>query len=269
LRHHFLLVLSTSFLAFATYAVQAQEARHFWSGDWYLKVGATGFLGAKYDGSSKRLFQAAPLISLGRAGSTVRFSSRNDNPAFAFVDTGAFRAGLAGKLIFTRDQDTSDDLKGLDPVRFGGELGAFAEVYPTDWLRLRGEVRHGIRSHDGVVGELAADAFVDVTDTIRVSGGPRLTAATSDYFDAYYGVDAAEAAASGLSQYKPSGGLQSVGLGTAITWQATEKIEASAFAEYKRLMGPAADSSLVKERGTRNQVLVGLSATYRFDFTLD
>jgi len=269
LRHWFLLTLSTGFLSIAPHAVQAQEAQHFWSGDWYLKVGATGFLGAKYDGSSKRLFQAAPLISLGRAGSTVRFSSRNDNPAFAFVDTGAFRAGLSGKLIFTRDQDTSDDLKGLDPVRFGGELGAFAEVYPTDWLRLRGELRHGIRSHDGLVGDLAADAFVDVSDNVRISGGPRLAAATSDYFDAYYGVDAGEAATSGLSQYKPSGGLQSVGFGTAITWQATEKIEASAFAEYKRLMGPAADSSLVRERGTRNQVLVGLSATYRFDFTLD
>jgi len=38
--------------------------------------------------------------------------------------------------------------------------------------------------------------------------------------------------------------------------------------EYRRLLGPAADSSLVQERGSRNQVLVGLSATYRFDFTL-
>lgn len=247
----------------------AGDGKFFWSGDWYLKLGATGFVGPKYDGSNKRLFQAAPLISLGRAGSTVRFSSRNDNPAFAFVDTGAFRAGLSGKLIFTRDEDTSSDLKGLDPVRFGGELGGFAEVYPTDWLRLRADIRHGIRSHTGIVADLAADGFVDVTDTVRVSAGPRLSAATASYFDAYYGVDAAQAQASGLSEYKPSGGLASAGVGGAITWQATSKIEASAFAEYKRLMGPAADSSLVREQGTRNQVMVGLSATYRFDFSLD
>lgn len=261
--------LSVGLFLVVSSAAQAQERQHFWSGDWYLKVGATGFIGPKYDGSSDRLFQAAPLISLGRAGSTVRFSSRNDNPAFAFVDKGAFRAGVVGKLIFERDDDTSSDLKGLDPVRFGGELGGFAEVYPTDWLRIRAELRQGIRSHQGLVADVAADGFVDVSDNVRVSAGPRLSAATSDYFDAYYGVSSSEAAKSGYSKYTPSGGLNSVGAGAAITWQATEKLETSAFAEYKRLMGPAADSSIVNEGGSRNQFLVGLSATYRFDFTLE
>jgi len=35
-----------------------------------------------------------------------------------------------------------------------------------------------------------------------------------------------------------------------------------------RLMGPAADSSLVKERGDRNQWMFGVSTTYRFNFTM-
>ena len=104
---------------------------------------------------------------------------------------------------------------------------------------------------------------------MRVSAGPRLSAATSDYFDAYYGVSSSEAAKSGYSKYTPSGGLNAVGAGAAITWQATEKLETSAFAEYKRLMGPAADSSIVREGGSRNQFMVGISAMYRFDFTLD
>jgi outer membrane scaffolding protein for murein synthesis (MipA/OmpV family) len=262
-----LLALSLGLFFSSSLSAHAQDG--FWSGDWYLKVGATGFIGPKYDGASARLFQAAPLISFGRAGSAVRFSSRNDNPAFAFVDQGAFRAGVVGKLIFQRDEDTSKDLKGLDPVRFGGELGGFAEVYPTDWLRIRAELRQGIRSHNGLVADVAADGFVDVSDNVRLSAGPRLSAATSDYFDAYYGVSGSESAKSGYSQYKPSGGLGSLGAGAAITWKATEKLETSAFAEYKRLMGPAADSSIVREGGSRNQFLVGLSATYRFDFTLD
>lgn len=44
-----------------------------------------------------------------------------------------------------------------------------------------------------------ADALADVSGNVRISGGPRLTAATCDYFDAYYGLNAAESAASGLS----------------------------------------------------------------------
>ncbi|WP_414692881.1 MipA/OmpV family protein [Pararhizobium sp.] len=261
--------LSVGLIFAVPLSAEAQDGQHFWSGDWYLKVGATGFIGPKYDGGSDRLFQAAPLISFGRAGSTVRFSSRNDNPAFAFVDQGAFRAGVAGKLIFERDEDTSSDLKGLDPVRFGGELGGFAEVYPTDWLRIRAELRQGIRSHHGLVADVAADGFVDVSDNVRLSAGPRLSAATSDYFDAYYGVSSSEAAKSGYSKYTPSGGIGSVGAGAAITWKATEKLDTSAFVEYKRLMGPAADSSIVNEGGSRNQLLFGLAATYRFDFSLD
>lgn len=262
------LVLLSGTLLLLANAASAGDGQYFWSGDWYLKVGATGFLGPKYEGASKRMFQAAPLISLGKAGSSVRFSSRNDNMSYALVDQGSFRAGLVGKLIFERDAGTSSDLRGLDPIKFGGEVGGFAEVYPTDWLRVRAEVRQGIRSHHGIVADVAADAFTDVSSNVRISGGPRLTAATSDYYGAYYGVNDRESAASGLATYYPHGGVGSAGVGAAITWQATEKLETSAYAEYRRLLGPAADSSLVQERGSRNQVLVGLSATYRFDFTL-
>ena len=153
-------------------------------------------------------------------------------------------------------------------MRFGGEAGGFVEVYPTDWLRVRGEVRQGIRSHHGVVADVAADAFYDVTPDVRISGGPRLSFASSDYFDAFYGVNATEAAASGLTEYHPGGGLKSVGVGGAVTWKTTDRVTTSLFGEYSRLKGPAADSSLVKERGSPNQFTVGVSASYRFDFTM-
>ena len=134
-------------------------------GDWYLKVGATGMVAPDFEGGKDYLFSASPIISLGKVGPEARYTSRNDAISFSLYDTGAVRAGVAGKLLFGRDGDDADALKGLDPIRFGGELGAFAEVYPTDWLRVRGEVRHGIRSHNGIVADINADAFYDVTDT--------------------------------------------------------------------------------------------------------
>lgn len=260
--------MTAAALILAPVSALAGDGEYFWSGDWYLKVGAAGFAAPRYQGAKSYLFQVTPMISLGKAGSTVRFSSRNDNPSFALIDNGGFRAGATGKLVMPRDEDDSEDLKGLTPVKLGGELGAFAEAYPTDWLRVRGEVRHGIRSHHGVVADLSADAFVDVRPDVRISAGPRMTLASKDYMNAYYGVKPSQTAESGLAAYNPNGGVESVGAGAAITWQVNEKIETSAFAEYKRLVGPAADSSLVKQRGDRDQFLIGLSATYRFDFTL-
>jgi outer membrane scaffolding protein for murein synthesis (MipA/OmpV family) len=240
----------------------------WFSGNWYLEVGAAGFTAPKFDGDDSYEFVLSPIISLGKEGNEARFSSRNDNISLGLIDTGMFRAGPVGRLVLARDSDDSDDLKGLDPIDFGVEVGGFAEFYPTDWLRVRGEIRHGFSAHDGVVGDVNIDAFTDITPEVRISGGPRLSFASAEYFDAYYGVDAAEAAASGLSPYSPGGGMNSYGVGGAIDWKTTEKLTTSLFAEYSRLTGPAADSSLVRERGSPNQYLLGVSATYRFDFQL-
>ena len=258
-------------IAGSMHSAQAQEKSGFFAwvhGDWYLTVGAAGSIAPEFEGASKMIFRAAPMISLGKKGPEARFSSRNDNISFALYEAGSFRAGAVGKIVFPRDEDDSDGLKGLDPVEWGGEVGGFAEFYPTDWLRVRGEVRQGIRAHHGVVADVAVDAFKDVTETIRVSGGPRVSMASADYFETYYGVDAEESKKSGLKEYDPGGGFKSVGAGGAITWKATDRVTASLFGEYARLVGPAADSSLVKQHGSKDQFMIGLSSTYRFDFTI-
>lgn len=249
-------------------AAPSAEAEGLFSGDWYLAVGAAGFTAPAFEGSRRYILSGVPIVSLGKRGKEAPFVSRNDNISFAFVDTGTFRAGAVGKLVMPRDASDHAELAGLSDVPFGAELGGFAEIYPADWLRLRGEVRHGIRAHEGLVGNVQVDAFADVTDRVRVSGGPRLSFANAAYMDAYYGVSAAEAAASGLSAYDPGGGIKSAGVGGAIDWRVTDHVTTSVFGEYSRLMGPAADSSIVRERGSRDQFMLGLSATYRFDFSL-
>lgn len=237
-------------------------------GDWRLTVGVTGMVAPDFEGAKDYMFRASPIISIGKAGPEARFTSRNDNISVSLFDNGQTRAGVAGRIIFPRDNDTSEEINGLDEVGWGAEIGGFAEYYPTDWLRVRGELRHGIVAYNGVVADLSADAFYDILPAVRLSGGPRLSAASAGYFDAYYGVDAEESAASGLDVYDPGGGFRSIGAGGAISWRMNENVTTSLFGEYARLLGPAADSSLVRERGSPNQFTVGVSASYRFDFHL-
>ena len=243
--------------------------RYGWfSGEWRLIVGASAFYAPEYVGDDDLALTIVPLISLGKAGPEARFTSRNDNISFSLYDNGPLRLGPTGKVVFQRDEGDSDDLDGIEEVPWGAEIGAFAEYYPTDWLRIRGELRQGIHSHYGLVGDVDVDAFYDVTSAVRVSGGPRLSFASADYFDTYYGVSTSESAASGLEEYEPGSGFQSAGVGGAINWKATDRITASVFGEYARLVGPAADSPLVTERGSENQFTVGVSTTYRFNFTI-
>jgi MipA family protein len=263
-------LLSTALPSLAADVVDVQQParERFYSGDWSLTIGAAGIYMPEFDGASEYHFVGQPLISLGRQGTERRFTSRNDNISIGLIDTGSFRAGPTGKIIFGRDSGDFGDIRGLDDVDFGAELGVFAEFYPLDWMRMRGEVRRGIASHDGFVGDVAVDAFAYLTPRLRISGGPRLTYGTDDYFDAYYGVNTAESIASGLSTYSPDSGIASYGLGGALTFKATDHIDTSLFGEWRRLDGPAEDSSIVQERGDRDQFTVGVSATYRFDFSL-
>ncbi len=249
-------------------SVSEPSRERFYSGDWSLTIGAAALYLPEFEGGDHYRFFAQPLVSFGRQGTERRFTSRNDNISIGIVDTGAFRAGPTAKVVFGRDNDDYDDTFGLDDVEFGVEVGVFAEFYPLDWLRVRGEVRRGINAHDGIVADGAVDAFTYLTPSLRLSGGPRITYGTADYVDAYYGVSFAESLRSGLSEYNGDSGVASYGVGGALTWKTTERVETSLFGEYRRLTGPVADSSLVEERGDRNQFSVGVSATYRFDFSL-
>lgn len=248
-------------------SAQERKLPSWIAGDWSLTLGAAGFMAPRYQGSNALAFNAVPMISLGRSGKGAPFSSRNDNISVAFFDNGFFRAGPAGKILFERS-DSDRDLKGLGTVRWGGEVGGFFDLYPTNWLRFRTEVRQGIRAHSGVVADLSADAFHNIAPNLQLSGGPRLSLATSSYYRAYYGVNPAQSAASGLGIYRPGSGIRAIGFGGALTWKATDKVTTSLFAEYSRLLGPAADSTVVRQRGSVNQFTIGASATYRFDFSM-
>jgi len=263
------LLISFAFFATTAGAAAAQDGQHWWSGDWYVSLGGAGFVGPKFEGAKHNKLQFSPLVSFGKQGPAPRFTSRNDNAAFALLDTGTFRVGIVGKFVPSRDSGDGRELKGLKDVKWGAEAGGFVEIYPTDWIRARAELRQGIRAHNGLVADVAVDAFTDIAPNLSLSGGPRATFATAKYMDAYYGVDAKESAASGLDRDNPGGGLKSVGVGGALTWQATKNFSTSSFVEYQRLKGSAADSSLVRERGDRNQLVIGVSATYRFGFTLN
>ena len=250
------------------YRSTAPAKKHFYSGNWSLTLGASVYEAPKFEGDDTYDIAVDPIFSIGKRGGDDRFSSRNDNMSFALLEKSLIRLGVVGKILQERDSDTSGDLKGLNRVKWGGEVGGFAEIYPLDWLRARAEVRKGIRSHNGVTSDIAVDVYKNLTPSVQVSGGPRAFYATQDYFKTYYGVDAEESLRSGLKEFHPDSGWGSFGAGGAITWKATNKITTSVFGEYKRLTGDAGDSSLVFQRGDKNQFTMGISASYRFDFTL-
>ena len=62
--------------------------------------------------------------------------------------------------------------------------------------------------------------------------------------------------------------MKSSGTRGAISWKETDNVTASLFTEYSCLMGSMADSTIVKELSSHDQLMVGVSTSYHFDFNL-
>jgi MipA family protein len=155
-------------------------------------------------------------------------------------------------------------LNGLRDVDFTIETGLFAEFYPVDWLRLRGAVRYGFIGHEGIVGDLGADAIWQPAPAWTFAAGPRVSYGDDGFTSAYFDVSPAESLASGLQANDADGGFTSFGLAASTSYRFDNGVAITGFAAYSRLVGDAADAPLVRQRGSEDQFRIGTSLTYSF-----
>ena len=233
--------------------------------DWTVSVGVEARAIPSYDGSSNALLLPFPLFSVRPAGTPAAFRSPRDGFGFGILDSGSFQAGASFKVKVPRTESSDSDLRGLGDIGWTLEAGAFAQYWPADWLRTRVELRQGIGGHHGLVSDLTADVVVPVTKQLTLSGGPRMTLATAAATSPYFGITPAQSAASGLPVYDAGGGLRSIGAGAQARYQWSPQWATHMFVEYERLSGAAANSPLVTQRGSRDQIQVGIGLTYSFN----
>jgi outer membrane protein len=235
------------------------------SGDWTITIGGGGELQPDFEGAKRYTFSPVPVFSIHRAGSSQPFRSPRDGASIALIDFAGFRAGPVGKFRGARTAGSFTELNGLGDVKFALEIGGFAEYFPVDWFRTRAEVRRGFGGHDGVVADFSADVIVPVLERFSLSGGPRFTLQDSRATAPYFSIDPAQAMASGLPAFDAKGGAHVLGAGAQARYQLSPQWEVHSYLEYDRLLGSAAASPLVTLRGSPNQTVVGLGASYSFD----
>lgn len=257
-----------------TYAASSEQAQpQGWldsiPGDWTVTVGVQGKVSPAFDGAKEYEVEPVPIFSLRRAGSAARFRSPIDGASISLIDVGGFHFGPAAKFKRGRDEgDYREALRGLGDVDFTVEAGLFAEYWPGDWLRTRVEVRRGFGGHEGFVADFSADLVRSFDKRWTLSGGPRLTLADNNAVAPYFGISPTQSALSGLPAFDAKGGLYSVGAGTQLRYQWTPQWEVRGYVEYSRLLGDAASSPLVTERGSPDQVTFSLGVSYSFDIKL-
>ena len=227
-----------------------------------IEVGVGGSLQSRYPGSDEYLFSPFPIISVGRfyvPGLGQVVDGRRKDGVFFFPS-----------FDFHGERTASDDkdLAGTRDVDWAVEVGLGAG-YRTQHWRAFVEIRQGFNGHTGQVGQLGADAILYPTEKLEFNIGPRLGFGFGDYMDTYYGVTAAESAASGgrLRQYDPDSGFTSVGLAARASYNLNEKTRLHLAAGYDRLIGDAADRPIA-DVGSKDQFRISTGISYRFSFDI-
>lgn len=232
---------------------------------WIITLGGSLQLGPKYEGSSAMGPSFMPSLSWRRIGEAAGFSAPDDSLDFALYETDRFSVGVAGSFQSGRYSGSNNRLFGLRDVPWTIEAGVFAEYWPIlERLRTRIEVRQGFHGHHGVVADLSAD-WVERFGRFTFSAGPRLALGTASYMRRNFGITPEESLMNGyLAAYRPSGGLKSAGLASALEYTWSEQWSTTLFARYDRLTREAANSPLVRTIGQRDQFTVGIGASYSF-----
>lgn len=252
---------------------QAQEGPPAPPRGWTLDVGAGLVAAPAFPGSDNTYLLAVPNLRLGYADRF--FASLQDGVGYNVLDRGGWTFGPIAKLDFGRDEsgnsalrvagERTRALRGLGDIGASVELGGFATY---EWRALEGhlELRQGVGGAGGLVADAALDYGLQLGGW-SLSAGPRTTFADRRYSDEWFGISRSQARRTGLDRDEADGGPISAGLGSSAFKPLTEALSLVLFAEYDRLVGDAADSPLVEERGSANQLAAGLVLTYRFDFS--
>ena len=96
-----------------------------------------------------------------------------------------------------------------------------------------------------------------------INFGPRVTAASQDFMQAYFGIDAGQSASTGLERYNAKGGILSYGMGGTVIRPLTPRSALTLFTSLENLGEEPGNSPLVEERGRRAQYTLGIGYGFR------
>lgn len=251
--------------------------------NWTLGVGFAPIYAPAWQGSREQALSIFPDVRINYRDAV--FFSIPDGLGWNVANQDGWKIGPLFKFRFRRNESNggspflisggSDALQGMGDVGFAGEPGGFAQLsFAGGKMRARAEVRHGFGGHDGLV----ADTLLAWSDRIGTPGtnglllygvGARATFASESYTNAYFGVDAEQASATGLPEFRTGSGMVSTGINASVTKPLGKMGQGGAltlFGGYDRLGDVVAESSLITERGKRDQFSVGLSYGFRFSW---
>jgi MipA family protein len=185
-----------------------------------------------------------------------------------FIPDDHWRLGVAGQFIKKRDNvhnDRVDDLKSVDASAMLGLVGGYDFLAdPRRDLVLEIEARQDVANDNGFLATIRGAYRGRLTESLGVAAYVGSTWADDDYMSSYFGIDAADATASGLDEFNADEGFKDVSFGGAVNYRFLESWSVAFLGTYARLLNDAKDSPIVDDVGDANQFFGGALINYQF-----
>jgi outer membrane protein len=211
--------------------------------DWKVVVGAGALYQPKFEGSSEYEISPIPFISatfydritIDLTGLTIKAYQKGP---FSFEAKAGYDLG--------RDEDDADRLRGLGDIDAGVTVGGKA-TYDLGLANVFLSVDQTLGGSEGLLATAGISAERPVSAKMLVGAEASVTYADDNYMQSFFGVNAGQAARSGLSEFNAEAGIKSVELSLSATYLISDHWLLKAKQTVGFLTGDAADSPIVEE----------------------
>ncbi len=230
---------------------------------WIIDLGSYSVLEPTHEGSKHYNLAFRPIFEFWQAGEREWIPFPNDAFDFNLFESSDFHAGPSVSVALqSRFHGEDIDLRlGKADVDLAG--GAFAEYYPVSSVRTRIEMLQGVTGNSGFAANLSADYIWHPAADWTLTAGPRAQIADDRYASDYFSMQNAEKTGF-YAPFRAEGGILSSGAEITGKYEWTQQISTKFFLDYNQLVGDAADDPRVSARGSAEQVLFGIGASYKF-----
>ncbi|AFK64410.1 MltA-interacting MipA family protein [Advenella kashmirensis WT001] len=224
--------------------------------DDHFKLGLGAAIAPRYEGADEYRMQPFPVVD----AQYGRFFARSgDGLGLNIWQSPQLTIGAG--LNMMDGYSESDVPEGIG--KLSDTLGARVFVSTNAWAAiLTVSATQAIsKSERGLIANARVSYPYSVSERFKVIPSVSVEWANAKYMKSYFGINAQQAARSGLSEYRPSAGFKDVSLRVGFSYELTKTWSITGAAGVSRLMGDAADSPLVRRK---SQAVGALGVAYRF-----
>ena len=220
-----------------------------------------------YEGSDDVTVAAGPIgiVSWENRYALLRGNALSIN----LVNHPFWRLGPTGTLRLGRAGVADDAVDALEDISTTVELGVFAGVEWIDPVDPRHrfsadiEFAHDVgNEHGGWLVYANARFWHPLNEFVELGLSMGTSYADRDFTDTYFGVSPNNSAASGLRTFEADGGFRDVRITPMALISLSRSWHVGLGLQYRRLLEDAADSPVVDERGTPDQLMGGVSVIH-------